>query len=70
MKLTPVESSNLKAVGYDPETKAMRVQFHSGDTWSYADVSEQEHSDLMASKRKGVHFHHLIRKHKTGTKVE
>lgn len=69
MNLIPVESSNVKAIGHDPESNTLHVQFHSGDTWAYADVSPTEHAALMNSDRKGVHFHHIIRKNKKGTRM-
>jgi hypothetical protein len=30
MTLEPVQSSNIKAIGYEPATSTLAVQFHSG----------------------------------------
>ncbi|MDR3488783.1 MAG: KTSC domain-containing protein [Bradyrhizobium sp.] len=38
--MTPVKSSNIKAIGYDDETGAMHVTFKSGDTYAYAGVEK------------------------------
>lgn len=59
--LVPVESSNLKAVGYEPGTKALTVQFKSGAQHVYEGVPAHEHARLMASDSIGSHFHANIK---------
>lgn len=59
--MTPVKSSNLSAVGYDPATRALTVQFKSGASHHYADVSPEAHAALMAAESVGKHFHAHIR---------
>lgn len=59
--MTPVTSSNIAAIGYDPATKALTVQFKSGAQHRYADVSPDAHAALMAAESKGKHFHAHIR---------
>lgn len=48
--LTPRDSSNIKATGYDAATKTLAVQFLNGVVWHYADVppllAEHLHSAL------------------------
>ena len=34
-ELTPVESSNIKAVGYDDATEELTVEFHNGSQYRY-----------------------------------
>jgi len=36
--LTPVESSNVEAIGYDPESKRARVRYKGGATYLYEGV--------------------------------
>jgi hypothetical protein len=53
VKLTPVESSMLQAVGYDPETQTLEVLFNSGERYQYFDVPPEEYEGLMAAESKG-----------------
>lgn len=62
MKLVPVEnSSNVKAVGYNPQTREMRVQFIGGAIYAHADVSAIKHAEFVTSKSKGQHYHDNFR---------
>lgn len=61
MKMTKVESSNLDEIGYDPETKTLRVKFKSGATHDYTEVPPEVHSGLMAADSCGSYFHQNIR---------
>lgn len=70
MVTEPVESSNIKGVGYDPDTRQMRVEFHSGAVHDYADVPASDHQVFMASGSKGKHYHRHIRGIHAGTKVK
>lgn len=54
--LKPVESSNIKAVGYDAATHTMQVQFASG-TYTHSDVSQQQYDAFMAAPSKGKFYH-------------
>ena len=40
MKLQPVESSMIKAVGYDETTSTLEVVFNSGKTYSFSQKDE------------------------------
>lgn len=46
MKLTPVKSSNVQGVAYDPATQTMQIQFKGGKTYTYNDVPEEIHTNL------------------------
>lgn len=54
-------STNVKAVGYDPATKVMTVEFHSGKTYNLTGVSTADHESFMAAESKGGHFHRHLR---------
>lgn len=38
MRMIPVDSSNLSAVGHDPVSQILRISFNSGGTYDYFDV--------------------------------
>lgn len=58
--MKPVESSNVKAVGYDPQSRVMHVQFHSGNHYSYADVPPATHEALVKADSVGKHFNQHV----------
>lgn len=50
MKLTPVESSNIRAIGYDEKAKRLFVEFRNSgqpSTWVYEDVPAKVHRDVL-----------------------
>ena len=61
MQLQPVKSSNIKAVGYHPESKTLRVQFANDAVHEYANVEPHEHQALVNAPSIGSHFHKNIR---------
>lgn len=69
-KLTPVTSSNIAAVGHDPSTNELHVQFKSGGTHIYSGVTAEDHNDLIAAESIGSHFHRHIRTRPSRKKEE
>lgn len=62
MKLITIEgSSNIDAVGYDPQTREMQVRFKSGAVYTHADVPVLKHAAFIAAKSKGTHYHDNFR---------
>ena len=68
MKLAPVKSSNIKAIGHEGDR--LRVQFHSGAVWEYDGVGARHHADLMAAKSVGAHFATNIRERFKGRRID
>jgi len=58
---TPVVSSNLRSVGYDPDTETLQVEFISGTIYEYDKVPPDLHSGLMLAQSKGMFFAANIR---------
>jgi hypothetical protein len=56
MKRTPVESSMIRDVGYDPETETLEIGFNSGTVFQYFDVKPEAYEALMNAGSKGRHF--------------
>ena len=52
MNMVPVSSSNLVAVGYDPTTHILRIQFRRG-VYDYYDVPENVYRGLMNASSHG-----------------
>lgn len=54
MKMTPVSgSSNVAAVGHDPDTQTMRVQYLSGASYDWQGVSAEQVAEILKSKSVG-----------------
>ena len=47
MRMNPIESAAVKAVGYDPAEKLLRVQFKAGNTYDYSDIEPSQFAALM-----------------------
>lgn len=54
--LNPVRSSNLAAIGYDPEVLVLAVQFASGHIYHYANVPQDRWEALHAAPSKGQYY--------------
>jgi hypothetical protein len=51
-----VASSNLRSVGYDPESAILEIQFHHGGVYQYFAVPLAEYEGLMRASSKGSYF--------------
>jgi secreted Zn-dependent insulinase-like peptidase len=56
MKLQPVESSLIEAVGHSETTSILEVVFPSDKTYGYFEVSNTVYLQLMASDSKGSYI--------------
>ena len=66
MKLTTIKSSNLHALGYDPTTQVLRVQFKgvgdkAGKVFEYAGVPPTKFAEMQAAPSVGSFFASKIR---------
>lgn len=56
MEMTPVTSSNITHIGYEPDTQTMRVEFRHGGVYEYDRVPPEAHQALMDAPSIGNHF--------------
>ena len=56
-----VDSSNVEAVGHDPDAQELHVRFLSGDTYIYHGVPAQVYNELIASPSKGSYLNRMIK---------
>lgn len=61
VEMKPVKSSNISAIGFDAENKALHVSFRNGTSYIYHDVDAEKHAALMKADSVGSHFHAHIR---------
>lgn len=58
IELHPVESSQVKAVGYDPKTQTLAVTFAhgAGAIYHYPDVTHEAYQAFIKAESIGKHF--------------
>ena len=61
MEREPVYSSNLAAVGYDPNSETLEVEFKNGRVYEYYNVPSFVHERLMQANSMGQFFNAEIR---------
>lgn len=56
--MTPVDSNQVGAVGYDPETKTLAVTFKrgAGAIYHYPNVEPEQHAAFLKAESIGKHF--------------
>ena len=69
MNRTPVSSSNVASVGYDPNTLTLEVEFKDGSVYQYFDVPETVYQELMRASSVGTFLHANIKNSYRYTKV-
>lgn len=62
MERTSVSSSNLSAIGYDPDAQMLEVEFLDGSVYEYSGVPSSEYDALMNADSKGKYFNANIKK--------
>ncbi len=56
MERQPVQSCNLKSVGYDNTLKNLEIEFHSGLIYQYQNVPSQIYANLLSAQSTGTFF--------------
>lgn len=64
IKMTPVISSNIVAIGYDKENKILRVIFKGNSSYLYFNVKEEIYNNLAQSESKGKTLNESVVRHK------
>lgn len=54
--LHPVVSSNIQAIGHDPRTNELVVEFKNGSRYSYPNVTTAQFEAFKAAESAGKHF--------------
>lgn len=64
-----VTSSQIAAIGHNPETNTLAIQFHGkddapGSVYHYANVTPEQFAEFKASESIGSHFYKTIKPNK------
>lgn len=61
MERTPVTSSTIASIGYDPNSMTLEVEFIKGGIYQYFDVPEATYQEFMAASSHGKYLHANIK---------
>lgn len=55
-----ITSSQIKSIGYHPESKTLEVIFKGGGTYQYTDVPKETHEAMLTAPSAGKYAHTKI----------
>jgi len=61
MKRVAVNSSSLRALGYDPAGQVLEVEFHNGSVYRYEQVPPEVVQSLLEADSLGRHFNRVFK---------
>ena len=53
--ITITGSSSITAIGYEPNSATLRIQFTTGTSYEYFDVPQYVYDELMSAGSKGTY---------------
>ena len=56
-----VSSSNIRSIGYDPQSNVLEVEFNSGDIYQYFDVPAHLYESFLRASSHGQFLNDNIR---------
>ncbi len=60
MNHTPVSSSFISSIGYDEESSKMEVKLKSGKTYSYEQVTPDQHAEIIGAPSTGKAYNDFL----------
>jgi hypothetical protein len=61
VEMLPVDSTMVSAVGYDPASQTLHVQYHGGRTYQHPGVPPAKWEALQASPSKGKYLNTQVK---------
>lgn len=61
MERSPVSSSSIESVGYDPNSSTLEIEFKKGGIYQYHDVPSHTYEEFISSDSLGTYLHHNIK---------
>jgi KTSC domain len=61
MEMVRVNSSAISAVGYDENSRRMKIRFKQGDTYDFCRVPSNIFQGLLSARSKGTYYNDHIR---------
>lgn len=61
MQREPVQSSQIRSVGYEPASRTLEIEFSNGAVYQYSNVDPDIHTRMMESSSVGSFFNQNVR---------
>ncbi len=61
MQMIPVNSSAIRAIGYDPGRRLLKITFEQGDTYDYCNVPHSVFEGILNAYSKGSYYNDYIK---------
>jgi hypothetical protein len=61
MQMIPVRSSAIRAIGYEPDTRRMKIAFAEGHSYDFCRVPQHVYDAFMRASSKGTYYNDHIR---------
>jgi hypothetical protein len=61
LERTAVNSTNVRAIGYDAQTQTLEIEYASGMIYQYFDVSESVYLEVINSSSVGTAVNTIIK---------
>ncbi|WP_156222730.1 KTSC domain-containing protein [Pseudactinotalea suaedae] len=69
MRRVPVRSGAVSAVGYDPTTNELDIEYTGGDVYRYSMVPPSVHRELLAADSIGSFVNREVKPHYPGREI-
>ncbi len=69
MKRIPVDSSNIRSIGYDEVRQILEIEFKTGSIYQYYAVPFAVYTNLMSSSSHGQYFAKAVKNAYGCTKI-
>lgn len=69
MEMIPVNSSNILAIGYNPDSATLTIEFKGNSEYEYYDVPQHEFDNFLAANSKGGYGNQNIYKKYSQQKI-
>lgn len=69
MERTPVESTNIAAIGYDSQSATLEIEFKNGSIYQYFNVPPIIAEQLLLADSKGSYLNANIKNHFSYTRL-
>lgn len=66
----PVLSSHISEIGYDEQTRVLRVVFNDGSMYDYDDVSKEIFTGLRQASSAGRYFKNYVKERYRFVRIE
>ena len=61
MERHPIQSTQIKSVGYDEKTSTLEIEFHRGNIYQYNPITKEGYEAMMKAESPGKFFHANIK---------